>query len=75
MADFWRKLILGGLAGAALWRAIGPNGQRQVIESLDTWADEAQRKTQEEERQKLHALIVQAINSVPNQLFQPWTRY
>ena len=67
MADNWGKLILGALAGAAIWKAIGPNGQQQVIDALDIWAAEFDRKKQEEERQKRLALIDQSIGSMPKQ--------
>ena len=48
MADMWGKLILVGLIGVAGWRAIGPNGHREVIEGLNMWAAEVQRKNQAE---------------------------
>ena len=38
MADNWGKLILGVLAGAAIWKGIGPNGQQQVTDTLNTCA-------------------------------------
>ena len=56
--DGW---ILGALASAAAWQAIGPNKQQQVIEALDRWVDEGQRKKQDEERQKVLAWIAQAM--------------
>ena len=67
MADMWGKLILAALGGAAIWKGIGPNGQQQVIEALNKWAEEGQRDKQEEERQKVLAWIAQAISSMPRQ--------
>ena len=60
MADMWGKLILAALGSAAIWKGIGPNGQQQVIEALNKWAEEGQRKKQEEERQRLAVFNVAA---------------
>ena len=65
MADNWGKLILGVLAGAAIWKGIGPNGQQQVTDTLNTCAAEFHRIKQEEERQKSLALLLQAVKDLP----------
>ena len=65
MADNWGKLILGVLAGAAIWKGIGPNGQQQVTDTLNTCAAEFLRIKQEEERQKGLALLLQAMENLP----------
>jgi len=48
MADNWIKLILGVAAGAVGWRALGPNRQQMVLDALNKWASEPQKKKQEE---------------------------
>ena len=42
------KLILGAVAGVAGWRALGPNGQQIVLDALNKWVSEPQKKKQEE---------------------------
>ena len=63
MAINWNKVIVGGLAGVTVWKAIGPNGQRQVIDALDHLAAEFNRRQQEEERQNALDRIIQSMNN------------
>jgi len=74
MAINWDKVILSGLAGAAVWKAIGPNRQRQVIDALDHLAAEFDRRMRARERQEALDRIIQSLkNSLaePRPMFPP----
>jgi len=61
----WTKLILGGLVGATAWRALGPDRQQRLLEVLNTWVEETNKKRLEEERQKELPSIAQTEIEMP----------
>jgi len=54
------KVILGGMAGLAAWKLLGPQTRQKIVQCLDSLFEAAEQRKQQEERERLNAIFYAA---------------
>jgi len=54
------KVILGGMAGLAVWKLLGPQTCQKIVQWLDSLFEAAEQGKQQKERERLNAVYLEA---------------